>query len=142
MILTEFNIIGFSDVITNSSSETFVWYTREGINQIKDIVNSILKLGGSDKTFDDYFTINIDIDLEEVKEKCEIPEEEFEVMSVEEIENIAMDEQPSNPEWYDFNTVPFIGGVLITAKDPNNKDIARLLMDIDNIFEKETFFNG
>lgn len=142
MILTEFNIIGFSDVITNSSSETFIWYTREGINQIKDIVNSILKLGGSDKTFDDYFTINIDIDLEEVKEKCEIPEEEFEGMSVEEIENVAMDKQPNNPEWFDFDTTPIINGVLISAKDPNNKDIAKLLMNIDNIFEKETFFNG
>lgn len=135
-------IIGYSDVITNSSSETFVWYTREGINQIKDIVNSILKLGGSNKTFDDYFTINVDVDLEEVKEKCKIPEEEFEKMSIEEIENVAMDNQPGDPEWYDYNTVPTIDGVCIKAKNPNNKDIARLLMNIDNIFDKETFFNG
>lgn len=135
-------VINWSDVITNSSSETFVWYTREGINQIKDIVNNILKLGGPNKTFDDYFTINIDIDLEEVKEKCKIPEEEFEKMSIEEIENIAMDNQPGTPEWYDDNTVPTIDGVCIKAKDPNNQDIARLLMNIDNIFDKETFFNG
>lgn len=135
-------IIGYSDVITNSSSETFIWYTREGINQIKDIVNSILKLGGSDKTFDDYFTINLDVDLEEVKEKCKIPEEEFKKMSIEEIENIAMYNQPSDPGWYDDNTTPTIEGVCIKAKDPNNQDIARLLMNIDNIFDKETFFNG
>lgn len=135
-------IIGYSDVITNSSSETFIWYTREGINKIKDIVNNILKLGGSDKTFDDYFTINLDVDLEEVKEKCKIPEEEFEKMSIEEIENIAMYNQPSDPEWYDDNTTPTIEGVCIKAKDSNNQDIARLLMNIDNIFDKETFFNG
>lgn len=136
-------IIGYSDVITNSSSETFIWYTREGINQIKDIVNSILKLGGSNKTFDDYFTINLDVDLEEVKEKCKIPEEEFEKMSIEEIENIAMYNQSGNPEWdYYDNTIPTIDGVCIRAKDSNNKDIARLLMNIDNIFDKETYFNG
>lgn len=52
-------IIGFSDIITNSSSEVYCVYSEEGINRIKELVNSILEVAGSDKKCDDLFEISL-----------------------------------------------------------------------------------
>lgn len=44
------------DVITNSSTVIYTWATG-GTNQVKELINAILKASGSDKTSDDLFTI-------------------------------------------------------------------------------------
>ena len=55
-------ILNISDVITNSSSEVFTYYTQESVNIVKELVNAILKAGGSDKTCDDLFDIRLSFD--------------------------------------------------------------------------------
>ena len=49
----------FLDLITNSSSETYVTSDRQTISSLKSIINTILKAGGSTKTCDDMFTIKL-----------------------------------------------------------------------------------
>lgn len=44
-----------SDIITNSSSEVFVIYDQNGIDTIKTLVNSILRLSKSEYSCDDLF---------------------------------------------------------------------------------------
>lgn len=48
-----------TDVVTNSSSEIFVIYRKSDFEFIKEIVNELLKLAGSNKTFDDLFELKI-----------------------------------------------------------------------------------
>lgn len=43
------------DLITNSSSELFVTSDHNTIDAVKNMVDAVLKVGGSDKTFDDLF---------------------------------------------------------------------------------------
>ena len=53
-------IHSFVDLITNSSSETFISYDESSINAIKELVNSLLKTAGSALTSDDLFDITIE----------------------------------------------------------------------------------
>ena len=47
------------DVITNSSSVIYTEATTNAVSTMKEIINSILKLAGSEKTVDDLFDISI-----------------------------------------------------------------------------------
>lgn len=53
-------ISSITDVISNSSTEVFPRVTRETIDDLKEIINLILELGGSDKTCDDFFKFSLD----------------------------------------------------------------------------------
>lgn len=49
-----------NDVVTNSSMEVYQEATQYTVNAVKDIINVILKISGSDKSCDDLFTVSID----------------------------------------------------------------------------------
>jgi hypothetical protein len=53
-------IHSFVQLITNSSSEIFVSADDSTISGVKEIVNNLLKIGGSTLTFDDLFRVEID----------------------------------------------------------------------------------
>ena len=106
-------IINFTDVITNSSSEVFTFYDKSTISIIKDAVNG-------EHNFDDYFTIELDID-ESIYDKY--PDTEYK-----DLVEIAIK--------YDFEHtegLPCVTGFTVTAKDPKNTKIARLLNKLDDI---------
>jgi len=48
------------DVITNSSTEIFTSISVETLPSIKELIDMILRLGGSEKTFDDVFDYRVD----------------------------------------------------------------------------------
>ena len=52
-------IHSFIDIITNSSTEIFVQANDETIKNIKNLVNSILTIGGSSLKCDDIFEMSI-----------------------------------------------------------------------------------
>lgn len=119
-------IINFSDVITNSSSEVFCVYTEEGIQKIKDLVNSILEITGSEQTCDDLFEISLipDEDIAEILEDATGIEP-----TEEEIMDYALKQQ------HDQYERPVFYGIDVKAKDSNCEKAAELLSYIDNIFE-------
>jgi hypothetical protein len=47
------------DLVTNSSSETFVTADHGTVSAIKSMINELLKLGGNTKTCDDLFNITL-----------------------------------------------------------------------------------
>ena len=47
----------FIDVITNSSSEVFVTSDRKTIEAVKNVIDSILLIGGGKETCDDLFEV-------------------------------------------------------------------------------------
>ena len=124
-------IIGFSDVITNSSSEVFCVYNEEGINRIKELVNSILEVAGSDKKFDDLFEISLIPDS--------FLDEDF---------YDAFDREPENEQelleyalTLDQYDRPAFEGINVVAKDPKDKHTADLISYIDSIFEFREYYN-
>lgn len=49
----------FVDIITNSSSEIFVEANQNTVNNVKNLVNSLLALAGSRSTCDDLFELEL-----------------------------------------------------------------------------------
>lgn len=56
----KFYLQSWSDVITNSSTEIYQEATEYTVSAVKEIINTILKIAGSDKTCDDLFIVAID----------------------------------------------------------------------------------
>ena len=123
-------IIGFSDIITNSSSEVYCVYSEEGINRIKDLVNSILEVAGSDKKCDDLFEISLIPDS--------FLDEDF---------YYAFNREPENEQelleyaltlnQYDR---PVFEGINVIAKNPKDKHAADLISCIDGIFQFSEYY--
>lgn len=55
----KFRLQSLNDVVTNSSMEVYQEATQHTVNAVRDIINVILKISGSDKSCDDLFTISI-----------------------------------------------------------------------------------
>ena len=54
----KFRLQSLNDVVTNSSMEVYQEATQYTVNAVRDIINVILKISGSDKSCDDLFTIS------------------------------------------------------------------------------------
>jgi hypothetical protein len=55
-------IHSLSNAVTNSSTTVYCYASNSGMQFIKDIVNQVLKDGGSNKTFDDLYDIKVEYD--------------------------------------------------------------------------------
>lgn len=55
----KFRLQSLNDVVTNSSMEVYQEATQYTVGAVRDIINVILKIGGSDKSCDDLFTVSI-----------------------------------------------------------------------------------
>lgn len=55
----KFRLQSLNDVVTNSSMEVYQEATQYTVNAVRDIINVILKISGSDKSCDDLSTISI-----------------------------------------------------------------------------------
>jgi hypothetical protein len=58
------NIQSVSDLVTNSSTVTFQLVSFDALEALEEIVNAILKVGESDKTFKDLFEASREYDLD------------------------------------------------------------------------------
>ena len=54
-------ILSISNVITNSSSEVFVYFDKTSEKKLKELVDVILETFNVHKTFDDLFTIEYEL---------------------------------------------------------------------------------
>lgn len=55
----KFKLQSLNDVVTNSSMEVYQEATEYTVDAVKEIINVILKISGSDKSCDDLFTVCI-----------------------------------------------------------------------------------
>lgn len=140
------NIHSISSAITNSSTTVYVYAKQEGVQFIKDIINQVLKDGGSDKTFDDMYEIKIEFDddlyesfLDEVP-----PEYEEEVENLNWKESVEwakkyLKEHPEETPEETWSGYPYPTHYELVAKDEGNVD---LLNKINKIFDYEGFTDG
>lgn len=76
-----FKLQSLNDVVTNSSMEVYQEATQYTVDAVKDIINVILKISGSDKSCDDLFTVSINYEdmlesyFEDILDKSDIDEE-------------------------------------------------------------------
>ncbi len=115
-----------SDLITNSSSEVFVIYTKEGIRTLKDIVSQLLN-----KDFDEYFTVEIICNEYCWQTYEERPEDESDLSYEDWCFKHCED-------WNDYDGAPAIENIKIVAKNPEDEKAARLINSIPYIFGSES----
>lgn len=119
-------IQSISDIITNSSSEVFVIFTKEGIKTLKDIVSELLG-----KDFDEYFTVEVICN-----EYCE---EDYNERGEDEADLSFEDWCFKHCEdWNDYEGSPAIEDIQIVAKNPKDKRTADLLNRLPYLFESES----
>ena len=130
-------ILSVSDVITNSSSEVFTYYTESSIKEVKRLIDAILKAGGSDKTCDDLFEINLTFDEDRLQEILDESGEEMKDLTKEQKLKIALeyDDGLCVDDWH------CIDGFEVIPKDPNNTIAASFISNIPFIFDTEAWCN-
>lgn len=104
-------ILSITDIITNSSSEVFTIVHPEDVDKIKQVINTILEIAGSDKTSDDLFDIEYYWDKDELAKYMK----EYDIPTKEEaIENCKQ-------TIYEYREATFVyPRIKITCKQENN----------------------
>lgn len=114
-------MISISDVITNSSSEVFVYFDKTSEGKLKELVNVILATFDVPKTFDDLFTIEYELSDEAVENDCSVEE--------------ALSEGAN-----DYG--PLIESYKVVPKERGHYEyLCEKLSDLIDIFNYEEFYN-
>lgn len=116
----------FVDLITNSSSESYVCASKGTLETLKKVVNALLAVSknNSKDTADNLFTFKL------VKEASEY------AVTEEEWKDYGMNEpypKKDPPGYYDK--------IIVTAKDEANTEVAELLTSLQGIFEAREIGN-
>lgn len=122
-------IQSISDIITNSSSEVFMIFTKEGINTFKEIVSTLI---GED--FDNVFNIELelrDYDYDEEDYRNSGSDLSYEEWCLEHDSEIYP---------YDDYSTPMVRGIRVIAKNPEDEKKAKGLNRIYDLFETREIF--
>lgn len=120
----KFRLQSLNDVVTNSSMEVYQEATQYTVNAVRDIINVILKISGSDKSCDDLFTISINYEdildsyFDDCLDRSDIDEEYLGM--IEEVRNRKDDNGYfiSNSEAYkELVNMGIVGDVLSTIEE-------------------------
>lgn len=130
-------IQSISDIITNSSSEVFVIYDQNGIDTIKTLVNSILKLSKSEYSCDDLF--DFEFIWDDITEEYYNDDGGLE-RTGKTLEEYRQDMQNNCLNWKEG--YPLVIGIKVTPKlnTLECKEVADMLSKIDNIFKSDVFY--
>jgi hypothetical protein len=129
-------IQSINDIITNSSSEVVVRYDKEGVKQLKELVNSIIA-PFTELKFDDLFTLTYSREFydwdDDDSVDDEIPEDHPDLDKI--LEN-------SWKKTWDGG-YPDIQGVIIRPREGKEcmKQAADLLQTVANIFDTEIIYD-
>lgn len=113
-----------SDLITNSSSEVFIVYTKEGIQFFKNIVSTLIG-----DNFDNHFNLEIVTDDYYAPKEYMARPDNYRDMS---FENWCF---LHDSEYLEDS--PFVKGFVIIAKDPKDIDKANKLNQTYSVFKEE-----
>ena len=135
------------DVITNSSSEIFV-YSKRSIKPAKDLLTELLKLNGSDKTCDDVFELSlkctetaeiIEFYLDDIKDDLfnELDDE-----GQESYINDVLNGKRKEPDWWDEYEINYHASnkLVIKSKDAKYTHLIDLLIEL--MYSPEWYEHG
>ncbi len=115
-------IISISDVITNSSSEVFVFFNKDSEKRIKELVDVILGTFHVDKTFDDLFTIEYELSDNALED------------------NISVEQALTDS--CDSNGMPYITSYKIVPKERGQYEyLCQLLSKLPDMFHYEVVYH-
>lgn len=135
-------IHSFVDLITNSSSETFVNATEKSVDTVKDLVNGMLKLSASSLTCDDLFKIEIVHKYESTDYKTLwlTPTE-----AIAKFEDGTLSEDENEPDGSKYDGMYGESSIRVTPKvsdDSKAAEVAKILSNLEGLFSYESTYNG
>lgn len=157
------------DVITNSSTVIYTQAKEGSIETVKEIINSLLKLGGSDKTADDLFNIEITSEqlIDEQKDRLAYDDDDISMLEkyagrelewndpdrkrlLDELWNKINSGEIEEPSWwergtsYESDSHQCDTEITVTAKvdDEQAKLAASLLSTLHDLFISEERYDG
>ena len=141
-------IQSLSDIITNSSSETYTILQGDSIESVKKIIDSILDLAGHGFHWDDFFKIEEGFDEDYARdlhkdywEDSDDHEEgdEYKEPTYEELLDFVHDYNDAN--WVIGEGSIIETYMVFTTTDPDSKLAASLLHKLNDLFESQTQYN-
>lgn len=124
------NVQSISDVITNSSSEVVTKMNRNTVDDIKEVVNSLLEKF-TELKFDDLFTVQyvVNDDNDIINDILYLDEDDPRVD-----EYIERDEN-------DYDSYPCLSQIKVSSKPGRDLDEAALLLSkLSDIFNTEVYY--
>jgi len=112
------------DIVTNSSSVTYVIAVKSGVEKIKELVNELAKSFGADKSFDDLFDIKI----------------MYEWYDYNTDEDVVKDSLDDFADEYGDNH--YTSSFVVTAKDEKDKKAAQILSTLESMFSYDSYYDG
>ena len=136
------HVHSFVDLITNSSSETFINASGSAVKSIKDLVDGMLKLTDSKLTCDDLFTIEIVYKYETTDYKTVwlSPKE-----AIAKFEDGTLSEDENEPDGSKYDGTYGESSIRVTPKvadDAQAKAVAGILSNLETLFDYESTYNG
>lgn len=146
------------DVITNSSTTIYTQVRKGSIDTIKELVNTLLKMGGSELTADDMFTFEVvkedisdaikDLIIDEgILEKYIGHEIDWRTNEYrekrEELYNKMLNGEYPKPHFWDYgyyeDSSELATEILVTCKtsDKDGELVAKILSNLENLFNSE-----
>lgn len=140
MISEKFTVRSISDVITNSSSEAFIWCNDETIESLKTLFNEIIQLvlpndeqtklkNGKLPEFDDYFDTEIGLFDRDWAEECFEDKKGRKPKDEQELWEWAVDHDEC-----DSVGSRLTGRLIITPKNLRAAKVARLLEEVGDCY--------
>lgn len=142
-MIVDIKIQSISDIITNSSTEVFTIYTTRNKDDIKNLVNAILAIN-SKYTFDDLFTIHMEIDpyiadviydnYEEISTKFKDSDEFIKYLETLSDKDLRPYEQMIYELW-EYSSRPLYSGIYIELKEglTGSETLSKAITAINNI---------
>ena len=121
-------IQSLNDIITNSSTEIITTLDEDAVDTIREMVNELLKVGGSRYCFDDLFTITTYWDKEDEWEDAGFSSKEDYIERLEECGG-NLDYRASSKSY------------IVEAKDSKNEEAATLLTKLQSITDSIEVYN-
>ena len=123
----------YSDIITNSSTVTFMWPKRNADEILRDIIKEIMTTLEVDGEPEDYFRIAIEVDDANLSEREKALVSKLDIDGVYDAYNscsLSYDEFPPDPPPVKITLVP---------KKPGSLDLGS---KISKMFDVEGYYNG
>jgi len=139
------NVHSIIDVITNSSTEIYTCTHGKTIEYMKELLNSVLKAGGSKKTADDLYDFKIKLDGDKRAEAEEFFQHQG--MSKEEaVEEVSRLDSAGEFKQYYLDNIDEVGdgnyedNFVVTPKGGTEKE--DLIKIINSLFVQDAAYNG
>lgn len=137
-------------IITNSSTTIYSQVTKRGLDNLINIVDTMLKIGGSEFKATDLFNFEISVDEDYLDNyRYDIFYDKIEDGTYQDYKAKVLSGEIEKPEWWDVDVNKFTGDrqldtypkITPKSEDENVVLVSKMMSDLSNLFESFEGYN-